>query len=79
MNLKFEIIKSYKIGENYRRKAANKIINLRGKYLKTNENFGLNLNFPGICSIKANLTVISNKFTNNPVGKLTLRQFQFKG
>ena len=38
--------------------------------MKTEEKYELNINYPGLCLIKANIVIINNKFTGNPKGRL---------
>ncbi len=54
-----------------------KIINFRGRRIKTMEKIGFVVDLTGICLIKADAVFISNKFTNNPKGIFLLNNFAF--
>lgn len=72
MKLKLGICKSKKNGERYQKESLFQEINLKGKRIRTNEKFGLSINFPGICLIKADITVLNSKFTSNCNGVFKL-------
>lgn len=72
MKLKLGICKSKKSGERYQKESLFKEINLKGKRIRTNEKFGLSINFPGICLVKADITVVNSKFTSNCKGVFKL-------
>jgi hypothetical protein len=51
------------------------MLNLKGKHLKTHDVYAFTLNFPGLCLLHAEATVVSNRFTNSPIGTFELQSF----
>jgi hypothetical protein len=57
---------------NYLRESGEQTLNFKGKKLKSSQPYQFAITLPGICFLTAEAVLMSNKFTNNPYGILTL-------
>ncbi len=75
MKAKLSVLKSSKYKDKYNRENSQTEVNFRGKKCKTMEKIGFSVLFPGLCILKADAIILSNKFTNNFHGELKLLTF----
>lgn len=68
----------HKSGDQFTKKLVESTLKLKGKRIKTYEKFGFNIDFPGLCLLKADVTALNTKFTNNHIGLLKLTSCGWK-